>query len=155
MFRGLVPATIDALAAAMDWVKLPPGTVLVRQGDPADSLFVVLAGRLASAVGADGAYDGSPKQSLGTMGPGDVIGEVAVLTGTHRTATVRSETASTVAVLSAHDLWRIAADDPELVDRLLATSVRRLRRGQFATYLSTLLGPIATELLDQIEPRIG
>lgn len=151
MFTGLAPATIDALAATMEQVELAAGTVLVRQGDPADSLFVVLEGRLASAVVAD---DSPAEQALGTMGPGDVIGEVAVLTGTRRTATVRSETACTVAALSAADLWRLAAGDPELVDRLLATSIRRLRRGQFASYLSTLLGPIATELLDRIEPRI-
>jgi NTE family protein/lysophospholipid hydrolase len=150
-FSGVAPATIDALAAAMERVELPAGTVLVQQGDPADSLFVVLEGRLASAVGTDAA---PARQALGAMGPGDVIGEVAVLTGTRRTATVRSETAASVAALSAADLWRIAADDPALVDRLLATSVRRLRRGQFASFLSTLLGPISTELLDRIEPRI-
>jgi predicted acylesterase/phospholipase RssA/CRP-like cAMP-binding protein len=173
-FGGLSEATIDALAASMERVDLPAGTVLVRQGDPADSLFVVLDGRLASSVAADGAdgTDGgndagdagaepgaepgprAPEQDLGAMGPGDVIGEVAVLTGTRRTATVRSVIDSTVAVLAADDLWRLAADDPALVDRLLATSTRRLRRGQFAAYLSSLLGPIAPELLDRIEPRI-
>lgn len=152
VFKGLDAATIDGLAASMERVDLSAGAVLVRQGDPAEALFVVLEGRLASTVGAD---DSPAEQALGTMGPGDVIGEVAVLTGTRRTATVRSATASTVAALSANDLWRLAADDPELIDRLLATSVRRLRRGQFAAYLSSLLGPIATELLDRIEPRIG
>lgn len=151
LFNGLDPQLVDALTGAMERLDLPEGTVLVRQGDPADSLFIVLEGRLASAVGTDAS---AAEQALGTMGPGDVIGEVAVLTGTRRTATVRSETASAVAALQASDLWHLAADHPELIDRLLSTSVRRLRRSQFATYLARMLGPLATELLDRIEPRI-
>lgn len=78
VFSGLDPATIDALAAAMERVELSEEAVLVRQGDPADALFVVLEGRSASAVGAD---DSPAEQALGTMGPGDVIGEVAVAPG--------------------------------------------------------------------------
>lgn len=151
MLDGLDAQAVDALSGAMERIDLSEGTILVRQGDPADTLFIVLEGRLASAVGTD---EPGAEQALGTMGPGDVIGEVAVLTGTRRTATVRSETASSVAALQADDLRRIAADHPDLVDRLLATSVRRLRRGQFATYLAKLLGPLATELLDRIEPRL-
>jgi CRP-like cAMP-binding protein len=151
VFTGLAPGALHALAEAMERLDLSEGAVLVRQGEPAESLFIVLEGRLASAVGTD---DAAAEQALGTMGPGDVIGEVAVLTGTVRTTTVRSETASAVAVLAANDLWRIAGDHPELIDRLLASSIRRLRRSQFATYLARLLGPLATELLDRIEPRI-
>ncbi len=105
LFTGLDAATIDALAAAMERMELAAGTVLVRQGDPADQLFVVLEGRLASVIGSAAS---EAVQGLGTLGPGDVVGEVAVLTGTRRTATVRSEAASTVAALSAIDLRRIA-----------------------------------------------
>jgi predicted acylesterase/phospholipase RssA/CRP-like cAMP-binding protein len=152
VFRDIAPATLDAVAGAMERLDLAPGTILVRQGDPAASLFLVLDGRLASAVRAD---DDPTEHELGTSGPGDVIGEVAVLTGTQRTATVRSTTPSVVAALAAEELWRLAADHPDLIDRLLATSVRRLRRGQFATYLATLLGPLDAGRLDAVEPRIG
>jgi predicted acylesterase/phospholipase RssA/CRP-like cAMP-binding protein len=147
----MAPATLDAVAGAMERLELDAGTILVRQGDPAASLFLVLEGLLASSVRAD---DGPTEQELGSSGPGDVIGEVAVLTGTQRTATVRSVTASVVAALAAEELWRLAADHPDLIDQLLATSVRRLRRGQFATYLATLLGPLDTDLLDAVEPRV-
>jgi cAMP-dependent protein kinase regulator len=134
----------------MERSQVPAGTVLARQGEAAESLFVVLDGRLERTVTSS---ESDAAQALGTMGQGDVIGEVAVLTGTRRTATVRAEIASTVAALSATDLWRSAADDPELVERLLAASIRRLRRGQLATYLVSLLGPLASEVLDRIEPR--
>ena len=151
MFAGLDARAVDALAAVMERIELPAGAVLVRQGDAADSLFIVLEGRLASSIETDGT---ATEQPLGTMGPGDVIGEVAVLTGTVRTASVRSEAASVVATLRASDLWLLARDHPELIERLAALSVRRLRRGQIASYLARMLGPQATELLDQIEPRI-
>lgn len=135
----------------MERRELRAGATLVRQGDPADELFIVLEGQLSSVIGA---ADSAAEQALGTLGPGAVVGEVAVLTGTRRTATVRSETASTVAALSASDLRRIAADHPALVEHLLASTVRRLRRGQLATYLSARFGPLATELLGHLEPRV-
>ena len=63
---------------------LQAGQVVVREGDPGNSMFVVLEGRVAVLRGNDGAAN----QEVGRLGAGEFFGELALLTGTKRTATV-------------------------------------------------------------------
>lgn len=79
--------------------KLKAGAVLAAQGDPGDSLFLVLDGILEVTV------DG---RSLGDLGPGAVVGERAVLEGTPRTATLTARTAVKVAAAPAEAIDRAA-----------------------------------------------
>jgi len=72
--------------------KLVAGSTLVEQGDPADSLFLLLDGVLAVEVGGE---------KLAEVGPGAILGERGVLEG-RRTATLRAVTPVKVAV-AAHD----------------------------------------------------
>jgi len=72
--------------------KLAAGSTLVEQGDPADSLFLLLDGVLAVEVGGE---------KLAEVGPGAILGERGVLEG-RRTATLRAVTPAKVAV-AAHD----------------------------------------------------
>ena len=62
---------------------MPAGDVIVRQGDPADVAYVIVAGE-ADVIG-DGRH-------LAVSGPGDTVGEIALLKDGHRTATVRART---------------------------------------------------------------
>jgi hypothetical protein len=79
--------------------SLPRGGVLVRQGDPGDSLFLLLDGVIAVEV------DGRP---LPELGPGAILGERAVLEGGLRTATLTAMTPIRVAEAPA-DLIDVAA----------------------------------------------
>ncbi|RKH11867.1 cyclic nucleotide-binding domain-containing protein [Corallococcus sp. CA053C] len=63
---------------------LQAGQVVVREGDPGNSMFVVLEGRVAVLRGNDGAAN----LEVGRLGSGEFFGELALLTGTKRTATV-------------------------------------------------------------------
>jgi hypothetical protein len=72
-----------------------PGDVLAEQGDPGDSLFLVLDGMVDVSV------DGSP---LGDLGPGAVLGERAILESSPRTATVTAITPVRVAEAPAHSV---------------------------------------------------
>ncbi|MCY1035412.1 cyclic nucleotide-binding domain-containing protein [Corallococcus sp. BB11-1] len=63
---------------------LQAGQVVVREGDPGHSMFVVLEGRVAVLRGNDGAAN----TEVGRLGAGEFFGELALLTGTKRTATV-------------------------------------------------------------------
>ncbi|RKH57668.1 cyclic nucleotide-binding domain-containing protein [Corallococcus llansteffanensis] len=63
---------------------LQAGQVVVREGDPGNSMFVVLEGRVAVLRGNDGAAN----MEVGRLGAGEFFGELALLTGTKRTATV-------------------------------------------------------------------
>ncbi|MEE8531469.1 MAG: cyclic nucleotide-binding domain-containing protein, partial [Hyphomicrobium sp.] len=81
IFSGLDAATRDALAGDLETRSLKRGDVLVRQGDTADALYIVLSGRFA--VTQQGRRD-----PITEIGPDQPIGEIAFLLGGPRTATV-------------------------------------------------------------------
>jgi CRP/FNR family transcriptional regulator len=102
----------------MQVVGLPAGTVLVREGEKGDAFYVVLEGT-ASLV-----REGRPR---GTAGPGDHMGELALLDPAPRSATVTAVTAMTVGILDARMFTAIVRDVPALTSKLLAALARRLR----------------------------
>jgi len=83
----LAPADRAAVLAAARVASYPAGAVVVREGDPGDAFYVVLAGRIAVGVArADGG-----ETRVAELGPGTWFGEQALLgAGGHRTATVRA-----------------------------------------------------------------
>jgi predicted acylesterase/phospholipase RssA/CRP-like cAMP-binding protein len=149
--RGVLGALSDdilqAIRSAMSTRSLAAGDVLVRQGETAEQLFIVLVGSLAIGLEETG-------QPLGQLGPGEVVGEVAVLSGTERTATARAATPARIGVIERQDLERIASKHPDLVERLLDSSVRRVRHSQLAAFLAGLFGPMPAELIDALEARL-
>jgi lysophospholipid hydrolase len=109
-------------------VALEAGQVLFREGDPGDSLYVVVTGRIRLLAGAPGA-----ESAIGDLGPGELLGEMALLTGEPRSATI-------VAVRDT-ELYRLSADSVELylfneasvARRIMTVLARRLARGPSAS----------------------
>jgi MFS family permease len=83
ILRPLPMPPIDGLAQHVDRVRFAPGEAVLLQGDPGDRFYVIEQGE------ADVIIDGRP---IGTMGPGDGFGEIALLRDMPRTATVRART---------------------------------------------------------------
>jgi len=79
--------------------RLKPGEVLVEQGEPGDELFLLFDGML------DVERDG---EKIAEVGPGAVLGEMALLEGGHRTATLRARTSCRVAVVPGDRVDRAA-----------------------------------------------
>lgn len=84
MFQGVGAKLISELEHQMEWIFLPGGETLMRQGDKADGMYVVVNGSLMYEVRNDQGL----VVSTGTFSKGDIIGEMALLTGEPRTATV-------------------------------------------------------------------
>lgn len=91
VFADLPHREVEDFAATLRTLRVGAGDVVVRQGTPADKFFVVVAG--AVEVLRDGEPDGE------TFGPGQLFGEMAVLSETPRRATVRAQTSSTLLAL--------------------------------------------------------
>jgi len=84
LFAGLDGASLSDLADAMQWLALPGGSTLFEQGETSDSLYVLLFGRLAAVrTGADGQL-----RTLGSVAPGECVGEIGLITGDVRSAGV-------------------------------------------------------------------
>ena len=104
-------ATLERLAAAAEEVVLPAGGVLIRQGDPADALWILVRGELS--VGVTGAASG-PRELAPVTAPG-YVGELGLLKGIPRTATVRASQDSTLLRIGGADfLAAMEASGPAL-----------------------------------------
>jgi predicted acylesterase/phospholipase RssA len=86
LFGGLNEAALDEVLEHLEWLLVPGGQAICRCGDAGDCLYLVYSGRLAIVREAEGGKD----VVIGEVGRGDTVGEIAVLTGKPRTATVRS-----------------------------------------------------------------
>ena len=110
------------LAAHLERVPLPTGTVLIHQDDPPGDIFVLESGRLGvEAVTHDGT-----RIRLRTLRPGLVAGEVTLYTGVPRTADVVAEVPSVVLRIGRDSIERLEAEAPELaaaLHRWLATTL--------------------------------
>jgi hypothetical protein len=87
------------IGSAPHWTRLRKGATLVSQGDPGDELYLLFDGVLAVEI--DGAV-------VGELGPGAVVGEVALLAGGRRTATLRAVTGCRVAAVPGQRIDRAA-----------------------------------------------
>jgi hypothetical protein len=126
-FASLADDTLRRLCDAMELRDYAVGEHLIRQGNPADSLLVVLSGT-ASAQLRDTPSDREP---IGQFGPGDVIGEMSLITDEPRTADVLSRTPLRALVLSAGAFHTLAARHPELRIVLTDLVADRLGRGRY------------------------
>jgi CRP-like cAMP-binding protein len=117
LFAGLTLDQRETVAQACEELAVETGTTLVKEGDFGHAAFAITSGT------ADVVQDGDV---LRTLGPGDMFGEIAVLSGGRRTATVVATTDMTLVTLMNRDMWRIERESPEIADALRATIVERL-----------------------------
>jgi len=85
--RDLPLEEVGVVAGRLQRAEVEPGAVIARQGAPADKFVIVLEGEVEILRDAEG--EGDPER-VTTLGPGDFFGEVAILTDTPRTATLRA-----------------------------------------------------------------
>ena len=74
---------VDELERIIEWVTVPSGQVLFKQGDPAHSWYIAASGRLQAMVDDEGG-----PRVVGDVGRGETIGEMALITGQVRSATL-------------------------------------------------------------------
>jgi predicted acylesterase/phospholipase RssA/CRP-like cAMP-binding protein len=147
LFQELDQASLRALASELRVLQLAAGDALVRQGDDADSLFVILEGRLSVLF----EHDGGERQQLTELGAGDVVGEVALIAGGKRSATVSAAEPSTLASLPVALLDRLLRMHPDMASRLADLVSRRLRNNQLATQLESLFDILDSDSLAEIQ----
>ena len=117
LFAGLTLDQRATVAEACAELTVEAATTLVREGDFGHGAFAILSGT------ADVVHD---EEVLRSLGPGDMFGEIAVLSGGRRTASVVATTDMTLITVLNRDLWRIERDCPEIADALRATIAERL-----------------------------
>jgi CRP-like cAMP-binding protein len=156
------------LAGELEELHFSPGQAIVRQGDRPDGFYVIKNGRAAVLAEEAGpvAGDGTHAQPLTTLGPGEVFGEMALLTESPRTATVVAETDLTVWRLSRprfetlldHERGIARSIERSLSHRLAAmnheTGVLRALGHRLATAALGRLSPGALHLVANVAVRL-
>ena len=128
------PGDTAAIIAEMDTVSLQGGEWLFRQGDAGDALFFLLRGRLQVWIAAPG--DAGDGTCVAEVGPGESVGEVGLLTGGTRSASLRAIRDSLLLRIDRAAFERLARVHPGLALQLGTIMARRLheRTNQRASY---------------------
>jgi small-conductance mechanosensitive channel/CRP-like cAMP-binding protein len=126
------PAVQRELAEAGRVREFLPETVVVSEGDAGDSLYIVVAGVLeASCKDGNGAT-----RIIGRLHPGEVFGEMSLLTGAPRSATVVAASPVTLVEISKDHLEPIFRSHPALITQLAEIEAARLLSNHNADQLS-------------------
>ena len=100
VFSDLPTQQIDSIASELQTVKVDEGEIVVRQGGPADKFFIIVDGAVDVEQQDDAGF-----RKLSSLGRGHFFGEVAIMRGTPRAATVRA-TEPTTLIAMDRDIFR-------------------------------------------------
>src|SRR5207249_3601922 len=146
----LTPGLIESIAPALERCVLAPGAILFTEGDPSDAMYVTLRGSLRVSI----AHPERGAVVVGHIGPGAPVGEMQILSGGTRTATVTAETESELVRVPRIAFERVAVEVPDIMRHLNDAIRRRVRRNQLVAILPSLFGSLDDEMLGEIEAAV-
>jgi CRP/FNR family cyclic AMP-dependent transcriptional regulator len=119
LFTGFDEHELRRVAALARIVESPVGTVVTEIGEPGESFFIIIDGTVAVRT---------PVGAGSEMHPGDFFGEMSLLDGEPRSATVVAATDVRLLVVDRSHFWRLLEEIPDLPRRILTILSRRVRR---------------------------
>jgi CRP-like cAMP-binding protein len=117
LFASLGPDELEKLAAWLHAESVGEGVRLVGEGAHGYTFFVLVEGTAAVSSGGE---------TLASLGPGDFFGEIAILGGGRRTATVTSTSESRLLVMFGTEFRQLEAAHPEIASRIAEAMQARL-----------------------------
>jgi CRP-like cAMP-binding protein len=118
LFAGLGDGQRREIAAATTERLYGNGEAIVRQGEPGDSMFVIGSGRAVVVLEPD-------RQEVATIERGGYFGEMSLLTGEPRTATVLARGDTLVLEIDADLFRRLGATNPQAIEQIAVAAVTR------------------------------
>jgi CRP/FNR family cyclic AMP-dependent transcriptional regulator len=118
LFAGVSAADIEELGAIADEVEVRAGTVLTHEGYREGFFFIIVSGTVRIERGG---------RLINTIGPGDFLGEIALLDGGLRTATATAETECRLMSMSYQMFHELLDSSPSIRAAILESVGRRLR----------------------------
>jgi CRP/FNR family transcriptional regulator, cyclic AMP receptor protein len=125
LFSGCSKKDLQRLAKAADQLHVASGTVLTREGDVGREAFILLEG--TAEVRRDG-------EVVAELGPGAHVGELSLLDGGPRTATVTATSEVELLVLSRGAFNGVLDEIPTLAHKLLVSLAKRLRDAEATSH---------------------
>ena len=129
VFKPLSDLQVEQLAQSARLHRFAAGEVLVQQGDQGDSLYTIKSGRVrVAARAANGQVN-----ILASLGCGDFFGEMSLLTGEPRSASVIAEIETEVVVVAKADFAAVLQADISIVESLSVALEERMRNASVVT----------------------
>jgi len=122
LFAGLTPEQREVLIFHFEPAAAQPGERIIEAGEAADKVYFIASGEVEVTVGREGVK----------LGAGDHFGEIALITGQPRTATVTATDFSKFATLSRRDFLRFLQRFPSIREPMLTLATERAQRSQRA-----------------------
>ena len=156
LFAELSEDELDRIAAVAVPRSFPRGVRVFHEGDTSDACYIVRTGDLrVTREHSDGRAI-----ALATLASGDIFGELAMLDGGARSASVETLADSELLALPAQDMRRLLAQNPDIAVKLIVALVRRLRetnervaRQSFQTVPSRVAGVLAQLIAEDALPE--
>ncbi len=120
-FSDLPDALLDKVCGETQQIDIPEGKVIIEEGSDSEEMYIVVDGQLVVTK-----RSGGKEVELGRIGPGDVVGEIALLDEAPRTATV-SAAVDTHAIRVPVSAFEDLLSDSRVVRRMFRTVTSRLR----------------------------
>ncbi len=118
LFQNLSKRDLDTIARIADEVESKPGEVLIRQGEPGREFILIADGKVR--IERNG-------KVLAHLGPGEFIGEMALLDGQPRSASAITEEPSSILVIHWGRFWPLLETIPGVQRKMLVSMSGRLR----------------------------
>ena len=124
LMRHLPAEQIERILPCIDDRQLKKGEILFRTGDPGDALYIIGSGKVEvlSEDPRDGAASGN---AIAVLGKGNAFGEMSLLAGDPRTATIRAVEDADLLKIDKSVFERLVAEDPQMADAVKHISHRR------------------------------
>ena len=119
IFSGFTEGELRRVAELSTILEIRAGTVVTQMGGAGESFFVIIDGTVAVRT---------PVGVGGQLQPGDFFGEMSLLDGEPRSATITATTEVRLLVVDRVHFWRLLDETPELIRRILTVLSRRVRR---------------------------
>src|SRR2546423_2519729 len=118
LFSACTAKELEHIAQATTRLQFDAGQTLAREGERGHELLVIVEGKARVTIGG---------RDIATLGAGDFFGEISLLDGGDRTATVVADTNLVAEVIGQREFATLIADSPRLARNLLVGLARRLR----------------------------
>jgi CRP/FNR family cyclic AMP-dependent transcriptional regulator len=119
LFSGFSEDDLRRIVDRSRIVEVAAGTVVTELGEPGDSFFVIIDGTVAART---------PIGAGSELKPGDFFGEMSLLDGEPRSATIVASTDLRLLVVDRTHFWQLLDETPDLIRRILTILSRRVRR---------------------------
>jgi len=123
LFSGIDPAKLKLLAYTSDVVTYRPGQVLFRGGDVGDAAYVIIKGDAEVSIPTD-----TGPIHVADLHDGDVLGEIAILCDTPRTATVTASSDLKTLRIRKEPFFELLKQFPEMAIEMTRLLAERLTR---------------------------